>query len=223
MVIDFVAARRRMVQTQLIRRGIEDAAVLRAMGTVRREYFLPESLQDLAYEDTPLPIGESQTISQPFVVATMAEAADIESGDKILEVGMGSGYAAAVLASIAGQVFAIERHRSLIDAARGSLSRVGIHNVEMRVGDGTKGWPEAAPFDAIIVSAGGPDIPHALVEQLEIGGRLIIPVGETGAQRLLRVVRLGAGRYEEEDLGHVMFVPLVGEEGWAEGPARSDE
>ncbi|MGQ2905918.1 MAG: protein-L-isoaspartate(D-aspartate) O-methyltransferase [Neoaquamicrobium sediminum] len=214
MAPDFAEARRRMIQTQLIRRGIEDNAVLRAMGTVGREHFVPTSQRALAYEDTALPIGEEQTISQPFIVALMIEAAEVEPGAKVLEVGVGSGYAAAVLGSIASRVIAIDRHQTLVEVARKNLAGANISNVEVCLGDGTRGKPEDAPFDAIIVSAGGPDIPHALVEQLEIGGRLIVPVGELGAQRLLRVVRLGAGRYEEEDLGNVMFVPLVGEQGW---------
>lgn len=216
MATDLHHARRHMVQTQLIRRGIEDARVLHAMGDVRRENFVAPDIRDRAYDDSALPIGEAQTISQPYIVALMLEAAEIQPGDKVLEVGVGSGYAAAVIGSIANNVIAVERHAALAESARRNLQAAGQDNVEVFVGDGTKGWPQAAPFDAIIVSAGGPDIPHALLEQLEIGGRLIIPVGDAGVQRLMRIVRLAAGRYEEEDLGKVAFVQLIGQHGWSE-------
>ncbi len=204
-----------MVERQISRRGVRSRRVVAAMESVPRERFVPAGLEEFAYDDTPLPIGSDQTISQPYVVALMIEAAEIEPGDKVLEVGAGSGYAAAVMSRIADRVYAIERHRALADAARERIERCGYRNVEIRHGDGTRGWPEAAPFDAIIVSAGGPSVPHALAEQLEIGGRLVIPVGEDRrSQRLLRITRIAAGKYEEEDLGGVMFVPLIGEQGW---------
>ena len=206
-----------MVETQLARRGIADDRVLDAMRRVPREAFVDEGCIEFAYEDAPLPISDGQTISQPFIVALMIQAAEIEPGDKVLEVGAGSGYAAAVTSRIAGKVFAVERHPGLGQAAMKRMSELGYDNVEVRVGDGTRGWPETAPFDAILVSAGGPSIPPALREQLVIGGRLVIPIGEEASgQRLLRITRLTATRCEEEDLGGVRFVPLIGEEGWAE-------
>lgn len=223
-MLDFEHARARMVETQIARRGIANRRVLNAMRTVPREKFVDDGFEEFAYEDSPLPIGEGQTISQPFVVARMIDAAELEPGDRVLEVGSGSGYAAAVIAQIAVEVFTIERHAALGETARQRLKTLGLGNVELRIGDGTKGWPEKAPFDAIIVAAGGPAPPMALKEQLEIGGRLIIPVGEERrSQRLIRITRLAAGSFEEEDLGGVMFVPLIGEQGWAEnsGPVSS--
>lgn len=211
---DYDHARHQMVERHLARRGIRDARVLEAMGQVPREIFVKKGFEEFAYEDSPLPIAEGQTISQPFIVARMAEAAEIEATDKVLEVGAGSGYAVAVLSHLACDVAAIERHPTLARQAAERLGRLGRRNVEIRAGDGTRGWPEKAPFDAIIVSAAGPAAPAVLKEQLAIGGRLIIPVGRRErAQRLLRITRLSAGRYEEKDLGGVLFVPLIGEEG----------
>lgn len=215
---DFEHARARMVEMQIARRGVTNQRILDAMRKVPREKFVEEGFEEFAYEDSPFPIGQGQTISQPFVVAHMIDAAKLEPDDRVLEVGAGSGYAAAVIAEIAAEVFTIERHAELGEAARRRLKTLGFDNVELRIGDGTRGWPEEAPFDAIIVAAGGPAAPMALKEQLEIGGRLIIPVGEERrSQRLIRVTRLAADRFGEEDLGGVMFVPLIGEQGWAEG------
>lgn len=206
-----VAARRRMVEDQIAERGVSDRRVLDAMGLVPREAFVEAGLEHRAYDDAPLPIGEGQTISQPFVVALMIEAAGLEAGDRVLEVGAGSGYAAAVMSRIAGQVRAIERHETLAAKARRRLAALGYDNVELRAGDGTKGWPGAAPFDAIIVSAGGPAVPQALKDQLASGGRLVMPVGpEGGYQRLMRFKRGEGGQLVEDDLGGVVFVPLVG-------------
>lgn len=207
-------ARLRMVATQVAARGIADARVLAAMRAVPREVFVPETLRTHAYEDGPLDIGEGQTISQPYIVALMLEAARLAPADRLLEVGSGSGYAAAVASRLCARVFAIERHAILADAAAERWGRLGYGNIAWRVGDGTLGWPEEAPFDAIVVSAGGPEVPHALTAQLAEGGRLVIPVGGRGGQKLVRVTRTGKRTFAQEDLGDVMFVPLVGAQGW---------
>lgn len=207
-----------MVDRQVARRGIRDGRVLAAMRQVPREAFVAPGLQEFAYEDSPLPIEAAQTISQPYIVALMLEAAGIGPGDRVLEVGAGSGYAAGVASRIAGHVYAIERHGALATLAAQRLGRLGYDNIEVRTGDGTRGWPQAAPFDAILVSAGGPRVPEALKAQLAIGGRMVIPVGASQTeQRLVRVLRTGAASFEEEDLGAVTFVPLIGEEGWIDG------
>ena len=212
---DQVHARERMVERQLARRGITDDHVLEAVRAVPREVFVPEGLREFAYDDAPLPIEAGQTISQPYIVGLMIQAARVRPGDRVLEIGAGSGYAAAVMSRIADQVFAIERHGELTELARDRLRRLGYDNVELRTGDGTRGWPEAGPFDAILVAAGGPAVPQALKEQLDLGGRLVMPVGdEESGQRLIRVTRTAAGHYEEDDLGGVRFVPLIGEQGW---------
>jgi len=217
MTLDLTYARHRMVDNQLARRGIKDRNVLDAMRYVPREEFVDPGFEEFAYEDGPLPIGEGQTISQPYIVALMVEAAGIKPGDKVLDVGTGSGYAAAVMARIAGRVHTIERHAALGETARQRFEKLGFDNIELRIGDGTKGWPEAAPFDAIIVAAGGPGPPQMLMDQLDIGGRLVIPVGpEARSQRLLKITRTSGTKFEEEDLGGVMFVPLIGEQGWGE-------
>ena len=206
-----------MVAAQVVQRGVTDVRVLEAMRQVPREVFVHWGMEEFAYEDSPLPIAEGQTISQPYIVALMTEAAQITPRDRVLDVGTGSGYAAAVLSRLAAKVYSIERHRDLADSARRALSELNYNNVQVRHGDGTMGWPEAAPFDAILVAAGGPEIPEALRSQLNIGGRLIIPIGELGGiQELVRVVRDGEDRYHEEDLGSVTFVPLIGAGGWAE-------
>ena len=221
-MLDLPHARDRMVDVQIARRGVRDRKVLDAMREVPREKFVDPGFEEFAYEDGALPIGEGQTISQPFVVALMIEAAEVKPGDRVLEVGAGSGYAAAVMSRIAKQVHAIERHAALGLAARQRFEKLGYDNIELRVGDGTKGWPEAAPFDAILVAAGGPGAPQTLKEQLAIGGRLVIPVGEEPrSQRLLKITRTSGARFEEEDLGGVMFVPLIGEQGWAEDGSRA--
>ena len=211
-----------MVEVQIARRGVRDRHVLDAMRRVPREAFVEPGFEEFAYEDGPLPIGQGQTISQPYIVALMIEAAEVQPGDNVLEVGAGSGYAAAVLSRIAGRVHAIERHHSLAETAARRLEQLGYANVEMRTGDGTKGWPEAAPFDAILVAAGGPTAPPALKEQLAVGGHLVIPVGDqTAGQRLLRITRNSATEYAEDDFGSVAFVPLIGEQGWAEDGRRA--
>ena len=221
-MLDLSRARERMVDIQIARRGVRDARILDAMRSVPREAFVETGFEEFAYEDGPLPIGEEQTISQPYIVALMTEAAEVKPGDRVLEVGAGSGYAAAVISRIAHKVFAIERHPSLGEAARQRFSTLGYDNIDLRISDGTRGWPEAAPFDAILVAAGGPEVPQALKEQLAIGGRLVIPVGDQERrQTLLKLTRTSDTDYEEEDLGAVMFVPLIGEQGWAEDGRRA--
>lgn len=214
-------ARQRMVESQIEGRGIRDKHVLNAMREVPREAFVSEGFEEFAYEDGALPIAAGQTISQPYIVALMIEAAEIQSDDTVLEVGAGSGYAAAVMSRIAKSVYAIERHAALADEARPRLARLGYRNVVIRVGDGTRGWPEKAPFDAILVAAGGPEVPDALRQQLAIGGRMVIPVGGDAGQTLRKITRLEEHRYEEENLGGVAFVPLIGEHGWTEDGRRS--
>lgn len=217
--MDYDRLREEMVERQLAARGVRSPAVLEAMRSVRREGYVPSYLGEFAYEDTPLPIEEEQTISQPYIVGVMVEALELEGGERVLEIGTGSGYAAAVLSEIAGEVFTIERHARLAREAAEHLRRDGYRNVQVRHGDGTLGWAEAAPFDGIVVAAGGPEVPEELKVQLAVGGRLVIPVGETvGLQKLVRVTRLGADRYRTEELAEVRFVPLIGAAGWHEEP-----
>jgi protein-L-isoaspartate(D-aspartate) O-methyltransferase len=214
--------REAMVRDQVVARGVVDPRVLAAMRAVPRDEFVGAAQRERAYDDTPLPIGDGQTISQPYVVALMAEAAAIGPTDHVLEVGAGSGYASAVLGKVAGSVVAVEWHRRLADEARERMSRLGYRNVTVLEGDGSVGVPEHAPFDAIVVSAGGPSIPKPLLEQLRVGGTLVIPVGhDPNTQELLRVRRTGEHAYETERLGAVRFVPLVGSEGWAIDPHES--
>jgi len=221
----FQSQRDRMVERQLIGRGIHDAHVLRAMRSVPRERFVDDRLAPHAYDDSPLPIAAEQTISQPYMVAWMVEAAEVAPHDHVLEVGAGSGYAAAVLAQVAATVHAIERHEVLTHGARARLDALGYRNIQLRTGDGTLGWPEAAPFDAILVAAAGPEVPAPLKEQLRIGGRLLMPldIGGHGTQRLLKVVRLAQDDYEQQTLGSVAFVPLIGQYGWTEGETRAPD
>jgi len=214
--VDSTHARSRMVETQIAGRGVRDPAVLEAMRTVPREAFISAGFEEFAYEDSALPIAEGQTISQPYIVGAMLAAAELEDGDKVLEVGAGSGYAAAVISRIADKVFAIERHAALTDAARERMRTLGYDNVELSTGDGSDGWPQQAPFDAIIVSAGGPKIPQALKTQLAIGGRLVIPIGPIDEQRLVRLTRTGGDAFEQDDLDAVRFVKLIGAGGWEE-------
>jgi protein-L-isoaspartate(D-aspartate) O-methyltransferase len=210
-----VHERDRMVAEQIAARGVRDARVLEAMASVPREEFIPGRLVESAYDDCPLPIGHGQTISQPYIVAVMTEAAQVQAGDRVLEIGTGSGYGAAVLSRIAGEVYTVERIEALADAAKERLATLGYDNVHVRCGDGSLGWPQHAPYDAIIVTAGGPRVPPTLVSQLKDGGRLVMPVGsEPRSQRLVRCTRTGPGSYAQEDLELVAFVPLLGEEGW---------
>lgn len=212
------AERRRdeMVETQIARRGVADAAVLAAMRQVPREAFVSPSLRSSAYDDGPLPIGKGQTISQPYIVARMLEAAAMCPTDRVLEVGAGSGYASALASRIAAHVYAMERHAELGALACGRFSRLGYTNIDLRCGDGTLGWPEKAPFDAILVSAGGPKVPDALLSQLARGGRLVMPVGaHRSFQHLTRVTRRGDAQFDTDALDAVCFVPLIGTQGWA--------
>lgn len=212
---DPAARRAAMVAAQLEARGVRAGAVLRAMGTVPRERFVDTLLAEFAYADVPLPIGAGQTISQPYVVAVMAEAAELAATDVVLEVGAGCGYATAVFAQIAARVCAIERHAVLADEARVRLAALGLANIDLRLGDGSLGWPEARRFDAIIVSAAAPDVPEALRAQLAIGGRLVLPVGDIENQQLVKVVRHGEDAFAHEPIMAVRFVPLVGAQGWS--------
>ena len=203
-----------MVRRDLLARGVHDQRVLDAMGAVPRERFVPPELTDFAYGDRPLPIGSGQTISQPYIVALMTEALELEPDDRALEIGAGSGYGAAVLARVAAEVWTIERHAALAATAARVLAELGVTNVHVVTGDGTLGCPEAAPFDGIVVTAGGPKAPEALLDQLAEGGRLVIPLGtRMSGQRLVRFRRHGT-EYREDDLGPVQFVPLIGEQGW---------
>jgi protein-L-isoaspartate(D-aspartate) O-methyltransferase len=205
--VDFELQRRRMVETTIAPRGIDDPRVLQAMMDVPRHLFVPARLAGLAYEDTPLSIGEGQTISQPYVVALMCQSLKLTPGDRVLEIGAGSGYAAAVLSRLVTDVQTIERHEVLASAARERLARLGYGNVTVHWGDGSGGWPDNAPYDAVVVAAAGPHVPEALPAQLVEGGRLLIPVGDAESQTLIRLTRRGE-EYPREDLGEVRFVPL---------------
>ncbi len=211
---DYEALRERMVREQLIARGIRDPRVLEAMRRVPRHEFVPPHLRDRAYEDGPLPIGGGQTISQPYVVAYMTQALALRPQDVVLEVGTGSGYQTAVLCELARHVHSLERRSELSERARAVLTRLGYENVQLHVGDGTKGLPEFAPYDAILVTAAAPAIPAPLREQLAEGGRLVLPIGGRRQQVLQRVQRRGE-RWSVEDLIAVVFVPLYGEHGFS--------
>ena len=214
---DYAAEREAMVERQLKRRGIRDKAISDAFLAVPREAFVAREHEHLAYGDHPLPIAAGQTISQPYIVALMIHAARIKDGDTVLEVGAGSGYAAAVISRIAAKVIAIERQHDLVDISRERLARLGYANVEIVEGDGTKGCPAQAPFDAILAAASGSHVPRTLVEQLAPLGRLVMPVGDPGwAQQLVKVTKSEDGTLIHENLGGVRFVPLIGEEGWKE-------
>lgn len=212
--MEFAIARERMVADQLRARGITDPRVLTAMGRVPRHRFVEEALAARAYGDYPLPIGEKQTISQPYMVALMTQALELVGGERVLEVGTGSGYQTAILAELATKVYSVERIRSLADRARAILEELGYYNVLIRVGDGTLGWREEAPFDAVLVTAAAPEVPAPLVEQLKAGGRLVIPVGGSTAQVLKCLVKEPDGLIRESELVGCVFVKLVGEQGW---------
>jgi len=202
-----------MVEEQIISRGIKDAKLIAAMKKIPRHLFVEEALQSQAYTDHPLPIGEKQTISQPYMVALMTEALLLTGKEKVLEIGTGSGYQTAILAEMSEKVFSVERIRSLAIGARRLLYELGYFNVEIKIFDGTFGWMEESPFDAILVTAGSPDIPQPLIDQLGTGGRLVIPVGDAFIQDLFRVIKTEAGA-KKEDLGGCRFVKLIGKYGW---------
>ncbi len=213
---EFAQLRETMVEHQVAARGVTTGLVLEAMRKVPRERFLPARQAPFAYDDSPLPIAAGQTISQPYIVAYMIEGLALKGGEKVLEIGTGSGYAAAVLAETGCEVYTIERIAELAENAKTVLDGLGYHRVHVQHANGTLGWPEEAPFDGIVVAAGGPEIPDALKQQLKIGGRLVIPVGKShGYQELMRVTRISEHEFETEDLAAVRFVPLVGEQGWA--------
>jgi protein-L-isoaspartate(D-aspartate) O-methyltransferase len=214
-MMNFQKARDRMVETQLVGRGIHNPRVLGALRRVPRHLFVEEALKEQAYSDYPLPIGEKQTISQPYIVALMSEALELQGDEKILEIGTGSGYQAAVLAELAGRVFSIERFPALAYRANQTLQKLGYQNVLIRVADGSLGWPDEAPFDGIMATAGTPRIPQPLVDQLRVGGRLVLPVGDRLSQELVMVERTAEG-IQKTNLGGVRFVDLVGKWGWEE-------
>ena len=214
---DFAAEREAMVERQLRRRGISEPVILDAFRAVPREAFISAEFAHLAYGDHPLPIEANQTISQPYIVALMVQAAAIRHGDAVLEVGAGSGYAAAVISRIAARVVAIERQHDLVEVARQRLERLGYSNVLIVEGDGTRGCPDEAPFDAILAAASGSHVPSALIAQLAPNGRIVMPLGEPGLpQELVKVTKQDDGILKQENLGGVRFVPLIGEEGWSD-------
>ena len=212
-MMDFPKARLKMVEEQIVSRGIKDPRLIAAMKKIPRHLFVEEALQSQAYTDHPLPIGDKQTISQPYMVALMTEALLLTGRERILEIGTGSGYQTAILAELSEKVFSVERIRPLAIRARKLLYELGYFNVEIKIFDGTFGWMEESPFDAILVTAGSPDIPETLIDQLAVGGKLVIPVGDAFVQDLFRVTKTEGG-VKKEDLGGCRFVKLIGKYGW---------
>jgi protein-L-isoaspartate(D-aspartate) O-methyltransferase len=212
-MMDFPKARLKMVEEQIVSRGIKDPRLIAAMKKIPRHLFVEEALQSQAYTDHPLPIGEKQTISQPYMVALMTEALLLTGRERVLEIGTGSGYQTAILAELSEKVFSVERIRPLAIRARKLLYELGYFNVEIKIFDGTFGWMEESPFDAILVTAGSPDIPETLIDQLAMGGKLVIPVGDVFVQDLFRVTKTEGG-VKKEDLGGCRFVKLIGKYGW---------
>ncbi|NLI11864.1 MAG: protein-L-isoaspartate(D-aspartate) O-methyltransferase [Peptococcaceae bacterium] len=215
-ISDRQAEREQMVREQIITRGINNSGVIKSMLEVPRHRFVAASHQSMAYMDGPLPIGEGQTISQPYIVALMAAVLEPQAADRFLEIGTGSGYAAAVLSRLVSVVYTIERCESLARQAQARFNEMKYDNIKVRIGDGSKGWPEEAPFDGILVSAGAPGIPDSLIKQLKPGGRMVIPAGPKNYQQLTLVKKDAAGEIHSESIGTVVFVPLIGKEGWSE-------
>ena len=212
---DFHIARKKMVQEQLLARGIQDARVIDVMSRIPRHEFVDSGMANQAYQDHPLNIGLKQTISQPQIVAFMTQCLELKGNEKVLEIGTGSGYQTAILSQLAQKVYTIERITSLSNKARRTFYRFGLMNITLRIGDGTLGWPEEAPFDAIIVTAASPQIPQAYTDQLKEGGRLIIPVGAEESQSLI-LIRKVSGRLASEKKAECRFVKLIGQDGWKE-------
>ncbi|MBE9486823.1 MAG: protein-L-isoaspartate(D-aspartate) O-methyltransferase [Desulfuromonadales bacterium] len=212
--MDYSVARRRMVEQQIIAREVEDPRVIDAMLQVPRHLFVEPGLQSHAYSDASLPIGERQTISQPYMVAAMTAALELRGGERILEIGTGSGYQTAILSLLVKRVYSIERISLLAGRARKVLDQLCLSNINIKVADGTIGWKDQAPFDGILVAAGAPDIPNEYLAQLETGGRLVLPVGDRYQQILMRVTRLEDGTLKREQLMGCRFVPLIGEQAW---------
>jgi len=212
-VINFEKERLRMVEEQIAGRDVKDERVLATMRKVPRHEFLPEAIRGMAYQDSALPVGEAQTMSQPYMVGMMTELLELKGSERVLEIGTGSGYQAAILAELCDKVYTVERIKMLADRARLNLDRLGYRSVAIKVYDGTYGWKEMAPFDAILVTAGSPDIPAPLIEQLKEGGRMVIPVGERFGQTLLKIVKTPQGPVIERSIPCV-FVPLIGNHGW---------
>lgn len=211
--LKFRQRRRRLVET-LREKGIEDERVLEVFGRVPRHRFVDTALENRAYEDTALPIGKRQTISQPYTVARQTELLKIMPGDKVLEIGTGSGYQAAILHELGAEVYSVERHKELYERARSILRDLGCH-VQLKLGDGTLGWSAYGPYDAIVVTAGAPEVPTVLLEQLMVNGRLVVPVGDSRKQEMVRVTKVREDEFEEERFSHFKFVPLIGEKGWS--------
>jgi protein-L-isoaspartate(D-aspartate) O-methyltransferase len=214
-VINYEKERIRMVDEQIVGRGVKDERVLAVMRRIPRHEFLPEGIRGMAYNDSALPIGEGQTMSQPYMVALMTEFLGLKGTERVLEIGTGSGYQAAVLAELCQKVYSVERIKTVADKARATLDRLGYKSVAIKIYDGTYGWKEMAPYDAIVVTAGSPDIPAPLVEQLKEGGRMVIPVGDRYGQQLITVVKTAEGTITERSIPCV-FVPLIGNHGWKE-------
>jgi len=215
MAIDYSLERQNMVRRQLVPRGIHDPRVLQAMSKVPREHFVDEPLKPQAHDDSPLPIGKNQTISQPYIVALMTEALELKGDETTLEIGTGSGYQTAILAELSKTVYTVERIEPLLERAKRRLDELGYTNVFFKIFDGTLGWSEHAPYDAIIVTAGAPRVPKPLMDQIKDGGRLVVPVGDRFGQELMRITKKNGGFYEKS-LGGVRFVSLIGEYGWTD-------